>query len=812
MKKLQVSGVLLAGAASILFAAQAVWAQAAKVTGVRLNPTNRGFNLVLETSGERSQVFTSRQGSTLVTDIVNAQLSLPQGKDFRQNNPAPGITSVVISQLEPNSVRMVVTGTTSAPSSQVAQRNAQGITLSISPGTGTAATPTLPRRNTPTATPPATAQRQRRQTPTSQKPNVLVPNPKVTIDGKPAPAAGKPQPATPPPPTLPRAIAPPVGDIAISNSDASPDSINLDSNERVPRLVLRDAPAREVLSLLARAANLNLAFTTAQPPGGQQNQPTPSPDQQGNEGPRLSLDIQDESVQDVFNYVLRITGLQANRSGRTIFVGPRLPNQARDVIVRSYRLNQISVESALNFLVAMGAESAVSRERTVTSVNAVPVGGAATPATQTQTSTETRIETQRIDLQDSAPLLRGLEVVGDERTNSLTLIGSPKQVDVAASQLVQLDSRRRQVSVNVKIVDVNLLASQDNNTSFSFGIGDSFFSTDGGAATLNFGGVTPPTSGEARSSRFSPPITTPGFPGEEQAPFLDAQPNAPFGTGTGQQFVNPPLQTGNIQSGQTGPGTYPRPPFGNSRNPLQPGVTDIPESGPIEFGLPTLFQYPSRFLARLQTQVTSGNAKILTDPTLTVQEGQTAQVNLTQEVFAGTEIQYVTANAGGNSIPVERPVTKEAGLTLLLRIERVDDNGFVSLSVAPTVSAPSGSAQVSTGETITLLSERSLTSGLIRLRDGQTLILSGIIQDQDTTSVTKVPILGDLPILGALFRRTTKNNTRNEVIVLLTPQILDDSQNSSPQGYNYQPSPEARQMLERRGVQVPGNNPQPRNR
>lgn len=791
MKKLQVSGVLLAGAASILFAAQAVWAQAAKVTGVRLNPTNRGFNLVLETSGERSQVFTSRQGNTLVTDIVNAQLSLPQGKNFRQNNPAPGIASVVISQLEPNSVRMVITGNTSAPNSQIAERNAQGITLSISPGTGTtAATPTLPRRNTPAATPPTTAQRQRRQTPTAQKPNVLVPNPKVTIDGKPAPAAGTPQPATPPP-TLPRAIAPPVGDIAISNADASPDSIDLGSNERVPRLVLRDAPAREVLSLLARAANLNLAFTTAQPPGGQQNQPTPSPDQQGNEGPRVSLDIQDESVQDVFNYVLRITGLQANRSGRTIFVGPRLPNQARDVIVRSYRLNQVRVADALNFLTAMGAESAVSRERTVTSVNAVPVGGAATPATQTQTSTETRIETNRIDIQDAVPILRGLQIVGDERTNAVTLIGSPKQVDIAAAQLVQLDSRRRQVSVNVKIVDVNLLASQDNNTSFSFGIGDSFFSTDGGAATLNFGGVNPPTSGEARTSRFSPPITTPGFPeGTDQGPFLDPQPNAPFG---------------NTPSGV-------RAPFGTNSNPLAPGVIRQ-DDAETTFQLPTLFQFPTRFLARLQTQVTSGNAKILTDPTLTVQEGQTAQVNLTEEVFAGTEIQYVTANAGGNAIPVERPVTKEAGLTLLLRIERIDDNGFVSLSVAPTVSAPNGgSATTSTGEVITLLTERSLTSGLIRLRDGQTLILSGIIQDQDTTDITKVPILGDLPIIGSLFRRTAKNNTRNEVIVLLTPQILDDSQDSSPMGYNYQPSPEARQLLERRGVQVPGNNPQPRNR
>ncbi|PLZ25657.1 hypothetical protein CBP28_15355, partial [Fischerella thermalis WC559] len=101
-----------------------------------------------------------------------------------------------------------------------------------------------------------------------------------------------------------------------------------------------------------------------------------------------------------------------------------------------------------------------------------------------------------------------------------------------------------------------------------------------------------------------------------------------------------------------------------------------------------------------------------------------------------------------------------------------------------------------------LVSERSLNSGLIRLRDGQTLILSGIIQDTERATVSKLPILGDLPLIGSLFRRTNKQNQRNEVIVLLTPQIIDDSEKSS-YGYSYTPSPEVRQILERRGLQVP---------
>jgi type IV pilus assembly protein PilQ len=97
-----------------------------------------------------------------------------------------------------------------------------------------------------------------------------------------------------------------------------------------------------------------------------------------------------------------------------------------------------------------------------------------------------------------------------------------------------------------------------------------------------------------------------------------------------------------------------------------------------------------------------------------------------------------------------------------------------------------------------LLSERLITSGQVRVRDGQTLLLSGIIQESERSSVTKIPILGDIPILGALFRSTVTDNQRQELIVLLTPQILDDS-DQSVFGYSYTPSEEVQEILDNRG-------------
>jgi type IV pilus assembly protein PilQ len=741
VKQFHGHSAILGAAAYVFIAAQPAVAQIAQVTGVKLNPANGGVEVILQTSSSsRPQVFTTKRGNALVADIINAQLRLRQGNNFRQDNPAPGIASVEVIPLDANSIRVMVTGTNNIPTNQPVVRQGDKLTLAFTPSASTATT----------GTPATTAQR---------TPEVMVPNPQISIDGRPAPPAGITQPQTQAPPFLPRAVAPPVGDIAVSTTDASPSTIDLGTRERVPRLVLRDAAVREVLSLLARAAGMNLVYIGGETAEGQATSQT------------ISLDIENEPVQDVFNYVLRLSGLEANRSNRTIFVGPRLPNSTRDIVMRSMRLNQVTVGVALNFLVGLGAESAVSRERLVTTVDAVPVGGAAnTAVTQTQTTTETRIETQRVDYKDSTPLLRGLQALGDERTNSVTLVGTPRSVEMAMAQLAQLDIRRRQVAVNVRIIDVNLLGTQDQNTSFSFGIGNNFFVNDGGAATLNFGGVRPATSGEARTSLTDTPIISNPFQGT--TPFL------------GEGFFNSP------------PGALPSadPSLAPNGNPTQPGIIEVSEDT-ITFATPDLFQFPKRLLASLQTQIINGNAKILTDPTLIVQEGQNAVVSLTSEVYGGVETSIVEGRT------VRRLVIKDAGLTLGVRVERIDDNGFVSLSVAPTVSAPAGSTPTPDGE-ITLLSARSLQSGLVRLRDGQTLILSGIIQDTDRTSVSKIPILGDIPLLGSLFRSTNRTNQRNEVIVLLTPQVLDDSENSA-YGYNYTPSPQVRQMLERRGLNTP---------
>ncbi|MCA2682353.1 MAG: pilus assembly protein [Microcystis sp. M038S2] len=604
----------------------------------------------------------------------------------------------------------------------------------------------------------------------------LVPNPEIIIQGAPqAPGV----------PTLPRAVAPPVGDIAISNIDASAEKVKFERNMTVPRILLREAPAREVLMTLANYAGYNVVFTSAQ---GEANATSQT----------VSLEFTNESVENIFNAVLLISGLQANRQGKTIFVGAQLPQGARNLISRTLRLNQVKAVAAAIFLATQGAEY----QRLVTQTEDIvdPLTGRVTGRRDVAPTLEP-LTPQNTEGSKAALLLTGLRIAADDRLNSINLIGEPRQVQIATSLLTQLDARRRQVVVNVKVIDVNLLNTDRFNSSFSFGFNDGFFVQDNGAAVLNFGNMNPPTSSTVgRPGAFAQPVVPifdiiSGTGTAEIQNFLDIQNGAPFGR------VN---QGPNDFSGGLTP--YSRPSFGRISNPFQPGLSDInidPETGIIEYEYepPTLFQYPQKFLMTLQASIQTGNAKILTDPSLVVQEGQQATVKLTEKVLESVETRVDPLSGERTTVPV----LADAGLTLAVNVDQVDDNGFISLSVSPTIASPGSPIRFDSGgltiNTLTPLIRRELTSGLIRLRDGQSLILSGIIQETQQSSETKVPILGDIPILGALFRSRTNQNNRSEVIILLTPKIIEDTATSTL-GINYQPGQDAAEMLQRQGFPV----------
>jgi type IV pilus assembly protein PilQ len=622
---------------------------------------------------------------------------------------------------------------------------------------------------------------------------VMVPNPEIIIKSNGTPNPTIITPTMPMVPVLPRAVAPPVGDLSISNVNGRYDPIDLGPSGRtiIPRLVLRKAPADEVLKVLARYAGVNLvsidstgsegadpAKAAAPAPGE-----TDSSSSTGNAN--ISLDIENEPVQNVFNSVLMASGLKASRQGNTIFVGKKLPDAARNTITRTIRLNQASAEDVSSYLALQGASFNII----------IP------PQKIGEGPKVVAVQVEKKTVIDPVSPLVGLLVASDKRLNSVTLVGEARLVELATTLLTQLDARRRQVAVNVKVVDVNLNNIQDYNSSFSFGIGDSYFVQDNGAAVMRFGSTSPLSSSQLRSSVGG--ITNPPLivnPLVDSSVFLD--PNNPI----------------TIQSaGISGVDSVVFPSTAAvSDNPIVTGLTSFtsaqrtvdPTTGVVTltpatttYGLPSYFQYPKKFQAQVDAQIRSGNAKILTDPTLVVQEGEIADVKLTQSVVTSVNSQVDPLSG----VRTTTPVLSDVGLSLNVNLDRIDDNGFITLSVNPTIAAPGATQQFESGpganNTLTLINKREVKSGKIRLRDGQTLILTGVIQETDQSTTSKVPILGDIPILGALFRSQSDTTARTEVVIMVTPQILNDG-TEAQFGFNYTPSKASSDFLRQQGFPV----------
>ncbi len=667
---------------------------------------------------------------------------------YAKTNPAPGIAAIEATQYAANKVQIRVTANDPETLKELIKRQDNGdslvfslemqpsanqvssISAANSPESGV-----VNSQTTTDSTKVLTAQNSSVNSASLGKPLF---EPKITVtdaDGKTrlaqsnAPNSAPPPVANPVTPQLQGRVpgvvppfrqlkTPPVGDIATSSIKLRPDIVDLGTAERVPRITLREAPAIEVLNLIGRVAGLSVVSAEAASSASSTAGATATSTSSGTGLKQpVSLSIENETAQDVFNNVLRITGLDANRIGNTIFVATKLPVTLKNLVTKNYRLNQITVGEASAYLIGLGASRIVNRQRPIPGAATATVGTAAS-ATVVNIPTESipTLETITVPA-DSAttPVLKGLQVIAEERGNSLTLIGSPKQIEFAEAQLARLDLRKRQVAVNVKVVEVNLDKNQTIGSSLSFNASN----TDGSG------------TGAAISS-------TVGVLGLN---FNDT-------TGT-----------------------------------------------------PSILTSPQRLFGSLSARIVSGNAKVITDPTLTVQEGETATVALTEDVVTANTVTITTITSGTTTqnFPTQTVTTTPVGLTLNLNVSRVDDNGFINFAVSPSVSALVSTTQLGTVLGIQtsqgLISKRTLNSGQIRVRDGQTLVLSGIIRDSDRQTLTKVPFLGDLPIIGALFRQENNQNVRNEVIIIVTPRIIDDSQNAN-WGYTYQPGPEVQKVID----------------
>jgi type IV pilus assembly protein PilQ len=161
-----------------------------------------------------------------------------------------------------------------------------------------------------------------------------------------------------------------------------------------------------------------------------------------------------------------------------------------------------------------------------------------------------------------------------------------------------------------------------------------------------------------------------------------------------------------------------------------------------------------------------GKAKVLSDPKITTLNNKEATINITKET------PYLTEEWSATTPPVRTIKTVFMSTGISLRVTpSINPDGRILMKVYPSVSQPNNSSAVVGGAPGK--DTREADTNVI-VKNGETIVIGGLIQDLQSDTVFKVPLLGDIPILGFLFRKKTSSRSRMELLIFVTPRIMED--------------------------------------
>jgi general secretion pathway protein D len=177
---------------------------------------------------------------------------------------------------------------------------------------------------------------------------------------------------------------------------------------------------------------------------------------------------------------------------------------------------------------------------------------------------------------------------------------------------------------------------------------------------------------------------------------------------------------------------------------------------------------PIDFSVTLNALAEDRRNRLLASPRVATLDGRPATI------FIGDEVNYVKliqqtpqgANVQTDSV--------QAGIILRV-LPRVHEDNSITLHIQPEVSVITGFLEVPGGGRLPQLARRN-TDTTIRVNNGETVVIGGLIREADIKTIQRVPLLGDLPFLGYLFRRTNSNREKSEIIITLTVRVLDNLQ------------------------------------
>jgi type II secretory pathway component GspD/PulD (secretin) len=190
-----------------------------------------------------------------------------------------------------------------------------------------------------------------------------------------------------------------------------------------------------------------------------------------------------------------------------------------------------------------------------------------------------------------------------------------------------------------------------------------------------------------------------------------------------------------------------------------------------DFGIPIIFDEMvlgkislGQMRAALDILASRGNSRVLASPKTLTLDNQKAMVSMgvevpLREVNKDAETGEITYTWTTRSIPIKLEVTPH-----------VTADGMVNMHVKPSVEAITG--YVGTSDDQQPIVAKREAESQVSVADGEVVVIGGLVKDEETRTVGKIPLLGDIPILGHLFKKTSVRREKNDLMIFIVPHVL----------------------------------------
>jgi type II secretory pathway component GspD/PulD (secretin) len=345
----------------------------------------------------------------------------------------------------------------------------------------------------------------------------------------------------------------------------------------------------------------------------------------------------------------------------------------------------------------------------------------------------------------------GTIIIPDSKGRQVIVVGTEQDVLIAEEAIRMIDRRPKQVHIQASLVELNNQGVRLLGSTFNIqgqGVSASIMGNSAAPLLSFLPGLGSPVNGSGIPNPTNPSIP---FTGNSTTP-----------TNAGTAF------TGLV--GSLLPTVFPS----------IAGVQPVPSSasgfdfltlGGSGGGAANIATMPTAVNLNLQLLLQTNKAKVIANPSLVVVDNTEALITIANEV-----VHKVTSTVSLGVVTTNVELAK-AGIFLNV-LPKVTEDGFVRVRIRPQVSTPLGAPQTfgqgANQTTVTLLNVRDIITQEIRIKDGQTITIGGLFTEQEAAILSKVPYFAEMPVLGAFFRTTFKGRNRTELMLLITPKVVEE--------------------------------------